>query len=992
MRVGLLGGLEVRDADNRDITVPTGKQQALLALLAVHAGRVVPAEQVVDALWGEDPPPRVRNGLQALASKLRGALGATDLIVMRGSGYVLDLPADAVDIHRFEQLVTDARAAAVSDDPQRAVALLTEAESLWRGDALADFAYEEFAQPTINRLSELRLAAMEERIELELALGLDEATVGLESLVAAYPVRERLRGLLMIALYRAGRQADALRVFQDGRHILADELGLEPGPELRRLEAAILAQDPSLDAPVTEPRATEAKRRGTIPESLTPLVGRDDELRELTRLAMEHRLLSLVGPGGVGKTRLALEVARTESIALTDGGYVVELAPVGDPAAVPAAIAAALDVPDATRLAALIGDRELVIVLDNCEHLIDAAATLAEQLLRDCPRLRLVVTSREALRVSGETVWAVPPLSAVDAAQLFVARAHAAGAPLEFSDDLLPLIADICARLDGLPLAIELAAARIRALPIHQISSRLNDRFRLLTGGLRTALPRQQTLQAVVDWSYDLLFDAEQRVFERLSVFPGGCDLVTAEAVCTDDTIAADDIADIVQALVEKSLVVAQRAGDTVRFTQLQTLCQYGRQRLSERDDAKQVRAAMAAHFAQLAARGKAAFTGPDQGSWLIAITPEHDNLRAALEWAIDNDDAETALLIAGGSSWSHWLTGTASEGKRWLDDAFACGGDVTDETQALGLAGRGLLHSIAGAMAEADADLHDALEIFRSVNDVTGMAFTLSFYAEIARLVGNREEARRRRLETLAVYPADSDDTFVLAVREYSHAILAMIDNDLVTAERHYRESAEGFAASDRPVMLAITLGVLADFDERAGRYPDAVKALERAVALAHEVGMRGFVGSLYSRLAWSLLQEGDVERAATMNLHALEAGRRLRSPHILYAALTGSALLHRRHGRNREAAVAAIEALQILDADGASRFRNRIDPDFEIQSVAAACYAVLGVVAIDEGDCATGAELLEKADRLRQSVGAPVPVFQADDLERARVALAAH
>jgi predicted ATPase len=694
----------------------------------------------------------------------------------------------------------------------------------------------------------------------------------------------------------------------------------------------------------------------------------------------------------VGKTRLALEVARAESLALSDGGYVVELAPVGDPAAVTAAIASALDVPDATRLADMIGERELVIVLDNCEHLIDAAAAVAEELLRRCPRLRLVATSREALRVTGETVWAVPPLSADGAAELFVARAHAAGALLDVSDDLLPLIADICARLDGLPLAIELAAARSRALPIHQISSRLNDRFRLLTGGSRTALPRQQTLQAVVDWSYDLLFDAEQRVFDRLSVFPGGCDLATAEAVCSDDTITAEDIADIIQALVEKSLVVAHRIDDTVRFTQLQTLCQYGRQRLSERDDAKRVRATMAAHYARLAAGGKTAYTGPDQGHWLIAITAEHDNLRAALEWAIDNDNAETATLIAGGSAWSHWLTGTAVEGKRWVDDAFACGGDLSDATRALGLAGRGLLHSLAGAMAEADTDLHDALEIFRRLDDRPGMAFTLSFYTEIARLVGNMDEARRRRLETLSVYPADSDDTFVLAAREYSHAILAMIDNDLITAEHYYREAAEGFALSDRPVMLSITLGFLADFDERAGRYPDAVSALERSVELAQEFGMRGFVGSLYSRLAWSLLQAGEVERAEDMNEHALEAGRRLRSPHILYAALTGSALVHRRHGRDREAATAAREALQIRETEGASRFRNRIDPDFEIQSVAAACYSVLGVVAVGEGDCATGAELLETADRLREAVGAPVPAFQADDLERARLALASH
>ena len=472
--------------------------------------------------------------------------------------------------------------------------------------------------------------------------------------------------------------------------------------------------------------------------------------------------------------------------------------------------------------------------------------------------------------------------------ELFVARAHAAGALLDVSDDLLPLIADICARLDGLPLAIELAAARSRALPIHQISSRLNDRFRLLTGGSRTALPRQQTLQAVVDWSYDLLFDAEQRVFERLSVFPGGCDLATAEAVCSDDTIAAEDIADIIQALVEKSLVVAHRTDDTVRFTQLQTLCQYGRQRLSERDDAKRVRATMAAHYARLAAGRQDRVHGSRPRPWLIAITAEHDNLRAALEWAIDNDDAETAMLIAGGSAWSHWLTGTAVEGKRWVDDAFACGGDLSDATRALGLAGRGLLHSLAGAMAEADADLHDALEIFRRLDDRPGMAFTLSFYAEIARLVGNMDEARRRRLETLSVYPADSDDTFVLAAREYSHAILAMIDDDLITAEHYYREAAEGFARQ-RPARHAVDHAWGPRRLRRARRPLRRTLSaqLERSVELAQEFGMRGFVGSLYSRLAWSLLQAGDVERAEDMNQHALEAGRRLRSPHILYAAL---------------------------------------------------------------------------------------------------------
>jgi tetratricopeptide (TPR) repeat protein len=239
-------------------------------------------------------------------------------------------------------------------------------------------------------------------------------------------------------------------------------------------------------------------------------------------------------------------------------------------------------------------------------------------------------------------------------------------------------------------------------------------------------------------------------------------------------------------------------------------------------------------------------------------------------------------------------------------------------------------------------------------------------------------------------MYLGEPDDPFVLGARAYSHAILAMLDGNLEAAERHYRAAAERFAVSDRPVMCAMALGILADFDERAGRYAAAIEELDAAVALAEELGMRGFVGSLYSRLAWSLLQAGDADRAEIMNRHALEAGRRLRSPHILFLAFAGSALLHRRNGRNQEAVAAASEALRIHDAEGPSRLRNRIDPDFEIASVIAACCTVLGVVAVEEGDGAIGAEMLDRADCVRKEVGAPVPSFQRDDLDRAQLALA--
>jgi predicted ATPase/DNA-binding SARP family transcriptional activator len=994
MRVGLLGELEVLDGHERDVVVAGAKLRALLAVLALQVGRVVPTEQLIDALWGEDPPAAVRNGLQGLASKLRRTLGSAELVAMRGGGYALELPAEAIDVHRYEQLVAAGRAAAADDDLARAAARLAEADSLWRGDPLADFTYEDFAVGTITRLSELRLSVLEERLDIELQLGRHQgAIVQLEELVAAHPLRERLRGLLMIALYRAGRQADALRVFQEGRHLLNEELGLEPGHELRRLEAAVLAQDTSLDPPSAATRGTitRPESRSCIPESLTALVGRDEELRDLARLVAEHRFVTLVGPGGVGKTRLALEVGRAASAGLDLGGCLVELAPVGDPAGVRAAIASALDLPDPSRLAEVIGDRELLIVLDNCEHVIATAAEVAEDLLRRCPGLHLLATSREGLRVGGETIWPVPPLAADDAVHLFVARAQAVGAPLELTEDHLAAISDICTRLDGLPLAIELAAARTRAFPIRQISSRLNDRFRLLTGGSRTALPRQQTLRAVVDWSYELLFEDEQRAFERLAVFPGGCDLATAEAVCADDALAADDLHDLIHALVEKSLVIAVPRGDTLRFTQLQTLAQYGREKLAERGEAEVVRNAMAAHCAGLCSESAAAYVGDRQRAWLTAIDHEQDNLRAALEWAVANDDPETALTIAGGASWPHWLAGTLVEGRRWLDDAFDCAGEASAGARGLALTGRGLLEFLTGSPERADADLEEALAIFRARGDVPSMALAHSFYAEIAAVRGDIEEARRRRLEVLAFYRDLPDDPFAVAARSYSQAKLAVLDGDLTGAEQHYRAAAEGFSRIDRPVMLSISLGMVADFDEGSGDFAAARRALEEAIATNDAVGLRGFTGSLVVRLGWVLLHEGDVVRAEAMYERALEGARRLRNAPVLFLALTGMAVLHRLHGRDAAAGAAGTEAIELHLAGSPRRFRNRIDPQHDVLEGVAACCSVLGVLAAEASDGERAARLLGHAERLRGEAGAPVPSFQRQDIDQAREALEA-
>jgi predicted ATPase/DNA-binding SARP family transcriptional activator len=991
MHIGLLGELEVVDDEGRVVAVSGAKLRSLLAILALQVGRVVPAEHLIEALWGDNPPAEVRNGLQGLASKLRRALGSADRVVMRGDGYALELAPDDVDIGRFEQQVSEGRALAASGALVPASELLAEADAIWRGYPLADFAYDEFASGTIARLSELRLAVAEERLDIELQLGRHHrAVVQLEELVATHPLREALRGLLMLALYRAGRQADALRIFQEGRQLLGEELGLEPGRELRRLESAILTHDPTLAAPEaagSTPRPIARIGSPGIPDALTPLVGRDAEVSDLLALFVEHRLITLVGPGGVGKTRLALEVGRAEAEGLSFGGHLVELAPVGDPAGVPAAIASALDLSDPNRLAELIGEQDRLIVLDNCEHVITAAAEVAEHLLRRCPGLRILATSREGLRVGGESIWPVPPLAADDAIRLFLARTRSAGAAIELADDHNGIIAEICSRLDGLPLAIELAAARTRAFPIEQIAARLNDRFRLLTGGSRTALPRQQTLRAVVDWSYELLFDDEQRIFERLSVFPGGCDLATAELVCADDAIAAADVADHLHALVEKSLVVAVRVAGGLRFAQLQTLAQYGSERLTERGDAVRIRDAMAAHFARLCSQSAAAFTGDRQRAWLTAMDRDHDNLRAALDWAVANDDAETALMIAGGAAWPHWLTGMVVEGRRWLADAFACRGPVDERTRALALTGRGLLDFLAGEIEHCDDDLATALEIFERHHDVDSMALAHSFYAEQPAVLGNLEEARRRRLAVLDFYGGSPDDAFEVAARSYSLAKLAIIDGDLVAAERHYRAATDGFGRLDRPVMNSMCLGVVADFDERAGDYPAAIARLEAAIE-TNESLLGGFTGSLQAHLGWVLLHDGQRARAESVFEGALDSARRVRHTMVLFQAQAGMAAIHRLHGRRDAAASSATEALELYRAGGFRRFRNRVDPTSDLDAAAALCCEVLAVTLIEGNEPKRAATLFAEADRLRVESGVEIPALLADDVTRAREA----
>jgi tetratricopeptide (TPR) repeat protein len=400
----------------------------------------------------------------------------------------------------------------------------------------------------------------------------------------------------------------------------------------------------------------------------------------------------------------------------------------------------------------------------------------------------------------------------------------------------------------------------------------------------------------------------------------------------------------------------------------------------------------MAAHCAQQCAGSAAAFIGDDQRQWLIAVDREQDNIRGALEWAVANDDAETALTIAGGASWPHWLAGTSVEGKRWLDDAFRCTGEASESARALALTGRGLIAFQLGAPAGVDADLEAALAFFRANDDVASMALTYSFYAEVAAARGDIEEGRRRRREVLAFYLGLPDaDPFVLGARAYSLAKLAVLDGDLTQAEDCYRQAADGFSKVGRPMMRSMCLGMIADFAERTGDSAAAVAHLDEAIEINDSLGLRGFSGALLARLGWALLQCGDPARAESVCRRSLEIGRRLNHTPALFTAQTALSVVHRLHGRSDAAAAAATEALELAMAGGPRRLSNRIDVQADALGGTAACCVVLGGLAADAGAGERAALLLGRADRLRDEAGVAVPRLQVDDLARTRRAAVA-
>ncbi|MDF9814674.1 BTAD domain-containing putative transcriptional regulator [Streptomyces sp. SPB162] len=914
VRYLILGTTEARDSAGVPVPLGGSRLRALLAALALHADRPVSAEALIAEVWGPDAdlPHDASGALQALVSRLRRALGK-DVVTSGPGGYRLLTGPGDVDLHVFERLAADGAAVLDAGDPEAAAGILREALALWRGPAYADLPDRTSAAA---RPEALRLTALHRRIDADLACGrAAESLPQLRELVADHPLDEPFHVQLIRALRAAHRSADALMAYEQARRTLADRLGADPGPELRALHAQLLsAQDPP------EPKSTRAPQ-GNLRPRLTSFVGREAELREIRADVARSRLVTLTGPGGSGKTRLSEEAgAALAGSGYPDGVWIAELAPLEHPEAVPQAVLSALGRRDTTifgvaregikgsgggtgadagdptaRLLEHCAHRRLLLVLDNCEHVIGAAAELAAELLGACPGVTVLATSREPLGVPGETVRPVEPLSPTTAHRLFAERAAAVRPGFDTEQDVAA-VDEICRRLDGLPLAIELAAARLRMLSPRQIADRLDNRFRLLTSGSRTLLPRQQTLRAVVDWSWDLLSEKEHAALRSLSVFAGGWTLAAAEAV-----VGGDDVIELIGQLVDKSLVVATQPGkrqengaesrdirpeDGVRYRFLETIHEYAAERARERPrELAEAARRHTGYFRRFVGTADPQLRTARQLVWLRRVEAELDNIRAALQRAITAGDEADALPLAVDMGWFWWLRNYREEGAGWL-------------TRVTGMSEPGERDG-PYFWARMDARLllffvstDHASEEFLSAPPVQeAAALVAATYQDakqasarfpgllwpIASYVGGGHTAIRECTDVVVRNcRAHGDDWALAAALMFRTHVTIDLPGGLARATDDWNELTDLSGRVGDRWMLAQVHGARAEMEVMRGEYAAARADFEAALRLGEELGAIAEGPFLVGRMAELAIRSGDDAEAEKLCRRAEEGAER--------------------------------------------------------------------------------------------------------------------
>ncbi|BBH71133.1 SARP family transcriptional regulator [Actinoplanes sp. OR16] len=883
MRFGILGPLRVELPGGRLLPLGGPRLRALLAMLLLDAGRPVGVERLIDGLYGSRPPAGAANALQSQVSRLRQSLP-----VEHGpAGYRIAVAPDTVDAHRFTALASEGRRALPAGDPGRAVTVLREALELWQGDALADVRDAPFAASAADHLAELRVTASEDLAAALLATGadLDDAVSSLRALIAAHPLRERPRGLLMRALAAAGRSAEALSLYEETRHLLADQLGADPSPDLAGTHTAILR---GAFAPVSTPQPA---RRG-VPTALTSFVGRDDDLVRVTKNLATARLVTLHGPGGAGKTRLAAEVAARSD---ADCCFVELAAATSDdlPRAVLDALGlkdarlndrtpaeAAAEAPAATdRLVFALADRTLLLILDNCEHVIEAAAALAGRLLAAAPGLRVLATSREPLGITGETLNPVGGLPMSPAVRLFADRAADVSPGFAVTGENADAIRRICRMLDGQPLAVELAAARLHALSLDEVASRLDDRFRLLSKGSRTAAGRHRTLHAVVAWSWDLLTPAEQVLARRFTVFTGGADLAAIEAVC-----AEPDVVDLLDGLVGKSLI--ERDGG--RYRMLATIRAFCAERLDESGERQPMERAHAAYYLDLALTADPWLRTASQLGWLDRLDADRDNLHTALR----RGDIPTALRLVSALSFYWWLRGLRSEATTLAARVLRAIGSEPPPGLTEEYALCVLNAALGGTRPTEPWD-----DYLRMIEEPPAQPFLLY-------------------LSAMAVGPPDAPPGDVVALNRQLRErlsrgswinalggigggwMLLFAGAGPEAAEPEFRSALDGFRALGERWGTMIALSGLAELAIWRGRPADALAPLDEALRLAEELGAVVDVADLLRSRAESRLNAGDHDGAAADFARAASRSRDCGARELEAAARHGQATVAFRRG----------------------------------------------------------------------------------------------
>ncbi|MET9156877.1 BTAD domain-containing putative transcriptional regulator [Streptomyces parvulus] len=949
VRYRILGTTQVLRPDGTAVPLGGARLRALLTVLALRAGRAVPAGLLVEEVWGGDPPADATGALQALVGRLRRAIGA-QAVASADGGYRLTAAPDDVDLHRFDRLVGEGARALADGDPAKAAVPLDDALALWRGPALADLP-DRTAEAA--RWETRHLDALRARHTAALDLGEAERSLPeLTALCDARPLDEPLQALRLRALRDTGRTAEALAAYASVRHLLADRLGTDPGPGLRALHGELLAPgEPvgppapsgsrpapaegaappaspgSRPAPAEAPRAPAPRRRGNLRARLTSFVGRDADIESLRADLATARLVTLLGPGGAGKTRLSQEAAEGAGDTAPDGVWLAELAPVDDPDAVPEAVLTALGARETVlygagaeemraagaerpataveRLVEHCGRRRMLIVLDNCEHVVDAAARLTEELLARCPHLTVLATSREPLGVPGESLRPVEPLPEPAALRLLADRGAAArpGFRPDADEDTAAACAEICRRLDGLPLAIELAAARLRMLTPRQIADRLDDRFRLLSSGSRTVLPRQQTLRAVVDWSWDLLDAPEREVLGRLSVFAGGCDLTAAEAVCGPAAL------DALGSLVDKSLVVAapvtdRQTGEEMRYRLLETVAEYAGERLDEAGGRAAAERAHLTHYREFARTTDPLLRGPHQLAAIERLEREYENVRTALRHAIADRDEQEALCLSLSLVWYWQMRDLRVEARNWFVEIMALGPDpftepvrparpvwerctaapppMTGETLAEARRGAHLAH-LACMDTELDAWQRPAAQSKLRIIAATyepGMPQTcrspgvLWFFAVL--LAGDVKRLREIQDATVRTCRETPGYEWELAGALQMRANMLANRTDWAgDATRDADESLEIYGRLGDAWGMAEALSGRAEARERTGEFQLAAADYRLAAEHAERLGAHAQVDVLDARLGSVLVEAGDPEEGERILRDVIERTR---------------------------------------------------------------------------------------------------------------------